>query len=154
MTFPIPSTVRQAINRPFELLSIDPKRCLVHEVLPLKQNRYNTLAKFRVYPKGVDVTTDDLTGLSYRLKRVWYDRTELTEQQLSTAYYMASVPDIAAIVDQLNSLYASGQVLSSDFEPVEFDLSGTPGTMRRTVVKTSKTSLYYHCQVGLDYLVP
>lgn len=150
----IPQTLAEAINRPIELLSTAPTRCIVHEVKPIQHPTYNTAITFRVYPKGVDVTTDDISRKPYRLKKAMCNRVELTLAQLATAYYVAAVPNIDAIVARLNMLYAGGLVIPSDFDPVPFDLTGAPGTRRQVNVKTSRTSLYYYGSTMLEYEVP
>lgn len=146
--------IKEAINSPLLKLTADNSQCQVVSIVTnpaLLQN--NSVVTMKVYPKGTNVKTDNLTGKRFILKRGLTHREALNGGMLASASFMVTEPiTMALLLNRFNQLWGTS-LTEDDFLPVTFDNTGNVGNLKNVMLTTSPTNLVYYGSATLYYQV-
>lgn len=146
--------IKEAINSPLLKLTADSSQCQVVSITTnpaLSQN--NSVVTVKVYPKGTNVKTDNLTGKRFILKRGVSHREALNGSLVNSASLMVQEPiTMALFLTRFNLLWGTS-LTEDDFLPVTFDNTGNVGDLKNVMLTTSPTNLSYYGSTTLYYYI-
>ena len=146
--------IKEAINSPLLKLTADNSQCQVVSIVTnpaLPQN--NSVVTIKVYPKGTNVKTDNLTGKRFILKRGLTHRETLNGNTLASASFMVTEPiTMTLFLNKFNQLWGTS-LTEDDFLPVTFDNTGNVGDLKNVMLTTSPTNLVYYGSATLYYQI-
>ena len=146
--------IKEAINSPLLKLTADNSQCQVVNIVTnpvLPQN--NSVVTMKVYPKGTNVKTDNLTGKRFILKRGLTHREALNINMLASASLMVQEPiTMALFINKFNQLWGTS-LTEDDFLPVTFNNTGNVGDLKNVMLTTSPTNLVYYGSATLYYQI-
>lgn len=149
----VPEILAGKLNATVRVLCTDPHRAVVQSVREIDHPDYNTEVHFRIYDRTVNVTTDDLTGKPYRVKRALCNRTPLNEYNVSVAFLLEPTLDREVWVHRLNNL-SGGVYVTDDFLPTPTPAGVWPGDPISVTVACSNRSLVSYGSVTFNMTMP